>query len=115
MSNSSIPKITPRELTIREIRDVMRSADAEKLEIGIIDMLFPDTIPGAVVKISTGLTDETIDAMKPSELGAIVEAVKTANPLYDRHLARIRGIIKKMQESSTMLSAGRSSRSETPD
>ena len=97
MSNEIVAKINARELTVREIRDVMKAADAGNLQLGMIDLLFPDGMPGAVVQTSTGLTEEQLGAMTPSELAEVVEAVKTANPLYAAHLARMRQIIRAAQ------------------
>ena len=70
MSNEIVAKINARELTVREIRDVMKAADAGNLQLGMIDLLFPDGMPGAVVQSRGGREDSQPFVRGPSSQDA---------------------------------------------
>ena len=107
-------KYSARELTVGEIREIMKAADAGNLEFGVIDMLFPEGVPGAAVKTSTGFTDEDLGKMKPSEIEQLMEDVKKANPLYVSMLERMRNFLEGAAKHWSGTSAGPLSRSEMP-
>ncbi len=81
--------ITVTELSVAQVRDYMDDKP-EQAPVSIIDLLFPDSLPGRVIAESTGLSVKKLeDDFSPSELKKIVEAVESLNPFFVNMMKRL--------------------------
>ena len=100
-------KLVARELTAAQIRELLDGLDGAG-QAGILDILYPNQIPGAAAAMSVDLPLEELEQMAPSELDPLMEAASEVNPslaaLIDR-LAKF-GAAAMQAKSSTGASAG---------
>lgn len=89
-------EIICNELSAEEIQKILDGLD--DLQIGIIDMLFPDRIPSSAVKVSTGKIDEELNGYTPSELETIIDAVEEVNPTLADLLQRLAQVGRNYME-----------------
>lgn len=75
-----------RELTVAGVRQLITAPGAGEL---IKDALFPDLRLGDLPAL-TNLTEDDIEAMRPSELAQVVAGCKKANPDFFAMLARLK-------------------------
>lgn len=77
-----------RELTVRDIRDILESSD-EGQELHVVEMLFPDELPVKALTLATGATDEALDKMTPGEISDLIGRVTEKNPFFVQMLGRL--------------------------
>lgn len=74
-------QITVKELTIGQIRDFMDDIDQQAT--GIIDMLFPDSLPGAALSMSCDMPVEDLENnFTATELKQIIDASESLNLFF---------------------------------
>lgn len=87
--NEKIKNARARELTVREIREVLGGLERRDA-IHTVELLFPDGIPALAVSMSSGLSLEELDGdVAPSDLKNLIERVKDANPFFLNALNRL--------------------------
>lgn len=84
-------KIVCSELTVAQARQFMLSPGT-----GVVDDLLFDDVRLSDLPLFTGLADDEISEMVPSELTLIVEGCREANPDFFRMLAKAASI--RMQQ-----------------
>lgn len=95
------------ELTVAQVRRVMDDLENEK-SMHVVDLLFPDGIPALAISLSTGISIEELDGeKKPSEIAAVIEEVKAANPFFVKMLRRLARLGENVlqEKASTKTSA----------
>lgn len=100
-------KMTARELTAGQIRELLESAD-DAGEASIVDIMYPERIPAAAAAMSVGKKLAALEKMAPSELDPIMEAATLVNPSLAaliKRLAKV-GAAAMQAKSSTGASAG---------
>jgi hypothetical protein len=78
---------TCMELTAPQVRDVLE--EAEKGDLHILDMLFPEQMPCIAVQKSTGKTLEELEQLLPSDYDALLKTVEIINPFFAALVVRI--------------------------
>lgn len=73
-------KLTARELTAAQIRELLDAQGKGDGEVSIVDILYPDKIPCAAAAMSIGKSKAALEKMAPSELDPIMEAATEVNP-----------------------------------
>lgn len=102
-------QVTVHELTVKEHRawlmDIMTRAKDQSLEIELysVDRDLFDDMPLTDLPRFTDLTPEQIDAMRPSDLRKVIEAVKEVNPdffgMWGRMRTSARAIVESIDKS----------------
>jgi len=101
---------TVRELTMAEIRAWLASlADAQH---DALDVALVDGVHLSVVRLMTGMTEEQMAALLPSEIEQLVMAAKMANPGFFSMMGRLTG---QSQKTSGGGSSAPSVLSSAPD
>lgn len=78
-------EVVCRELTVAEVRGLMQQGVSGDL---VEDLLFEEVRLGDLLRL-TNLTKEQLDEMLPSDLRAVVDGCKEANPDFFAMLARL--------------------------
>ncbi|MFT5728746.1 MAG: hypothetical protein ACI8PB_002902 [Desulforhopalus sp.] len=86
-------EITVQELTTAQIADVMDALAKEGYSPHILDVLMAHDIPLEVVVLSSGVTEETLMARTPTELGPLYDKVVEVNPSLAVLTERLREIM----------------------
>lgn len=73
--------IRTHELTVAEVREWIKNA-AREAGVDLVDNLLFDDFALSDFKVFTNLTEEEVDALTPSELRKVIDAVKEANPHF---------------------------------
>lgn len=89
-------EIAVREITALESQNYIENLDNE--ESSFIDELFPDRLPSSLIRLCTGLTDDELMAMYPSEIESIINTVETANPTTASKIMKLAEIGRKALE-----------------
>ncbi len=98
-------EITVKELRVKDIRAILEDAGADGPP-AFIDLLFPDSLGGRAVQISTGLSAETLDEdFTPSQLEALLAAVDDVNPHFAAMAERLAALGRAASATSTPPSA----------
>ncbi len=75
--------IDGKKIEINEISGLESQNYIENIgtfENSFIDELFPERIPASLTKMCTGLTEEDLLAMYPSDIEKLIDKVEKANP-----------------------------------
>lgn len=102
MQKTETIKIDNREITVKEITALESQDYIENLykdEGSFIDELFPDRLPSALVRLCTGLTDEELMKMYPSEIELIINTVESVNPTTASRMMKLAEIGRKALEA----------------
>lgn len=81
-------KFTARELTVKQIVQITDSLGKD-MEVGDIDMLFPDRLPSSALAMSLDVALEDLAEYAPSEIELMIDAVEEINPTFAGLLQRL--------------------------
>ncbi len=96
-------EITVTELNIAQIRDYMDDKSEDQSPVSIIDLLFPDSLPGRIIAESCGISVKKLeDDFSPSDLKKIVEAVESLNPFFVNMMKRLSEMGRKIIAEKTL-------------
>jgi hypothetical protein len=101
MKKDKTIKIGDREIAVREITALESQNYIENLgsdESTFIDKLFPDRLPSSLIRLCTGLTDDELMAMFPSEIESIINTVEAVNPTTASKIMKLAEIGRKALE-----------------
>lgn len=100
-------ELIARELTVSQVKELLDEAESGKTGIDIIELMFPDRVPLAVVLAGTGLTREELDKKNfpPSALEKIFDEVEKVNPISAGLFRRLAEIGRTLAARSTGQSA----------
>ena len=101
MKKDKTIKISDKEIAVREITALESQNYIENLgsdESTFIDELFPDRLPSSLIRLCTGLTDDELMAMYPSEIESIINMVETVNPTTASKIMKLAEVGRKALE-----------------
>lgn len=85
--------LTARELTVKQITQIMDSFDGEDQQVSDIDMLFPDRLPSSALAMSLGgMTDKDLAEYAPSEIETMLDEAEEVNPTFAGLMQRLANI-----------------------
>jgi len=85
-------EVTARELTVKEIDQVLSDMEDTKSEVHMVDLLFGDEpISAKAVSLSTGLELAAMvaDGVTPSDVKKVIDQVKEVNPTFVGMMSRL--------------------------
>ena len=100
-------ELIARELTVSQVKEILDEAESGQTEMDIIELMFPDRVPLAVVLASTGLTREGLDEkhFPPSAIEKIFDEVEKVNPISAGLFRRLAEVGRTLAAKSTGRSA----------
>ncbi|MFI8479639.1 hypothetical protein ACIGCM_03620 [Pseudomonas sp. NPDC078700] len=95
LGKSAIVKVAGKEVVCREldVAGVRRLLETERQADLVLDALFEEIRLGDL-PVMTSLTKEEIEHLLPSQLEAVIDGCKKANPNFFGLLARLNKVVK---------------------
>lgn len=84
-------RITVREMTVQQVRSWLSEENPDE---GLIDVAFFSDCSFSDLKRMSSLTDEQLDALRPSQLREVLAVCKELNPDFFDFLRRVKDLLK---------------------